>query len=95
MFVDDLISAVSVIIKNQIFDTPINVGYGEDFNISEIVGNLVDYAEFNGSITWDTSKPDGAQSKLLDSTIINSLGWKPSFEFWTSLYKTYNHFSTK
>lgn len=55
----------------------INVGYGEDLTIRELVDAVVDAAGFTGTIEWDRSKPDGTPRKFMDSSRMRSLGWQP------------------
>ena len=55
----------------------INVGYGEDLTIRELAEALADAAGFTGAIEWDRSKPDGTPRKLMDSSRLRELGWKP------------------
>ncbi|MFM8894624.1 MAG: hypothetical protein ACKOE2_04410 [Actinomycetales bacterium] len=50
--------------------------------MAEVVG-------FEGMIEWDTSKPDGMPRKLLDTSRINALGWKPSITLREGLASTY------
>ena len=55
----------------------LNVGSGEEIsikNLSEIIANLVGY---EGKINWDRDMPDGTPRKILDNSMINSLGWRP------------------
>jgi len=64
----------------EIRNTHLNVGYGTDISISELAQIIKDIVGFNGEIRFDTSKPDGAYRKLLDSNKLNKLGWKPQLE---------------
>jgi len=82
LHVDDMADSSVFLLLN--YDAPdtlpsqVNAGWGEDQTIkelSEIVRKTVDY---NGKISWDSSKPDGTPRKLLDVSKLNSLGWKPS-----------------
>lgn len=59
----------------------INVGYGEDFKISEIVKIISSILKFKGKIIYDLSYKDGVKRKILDTRKIRSLGWKPKFNF--------------
>ena len=55
----------------------INIGSGSEITIkelSEIVGKITG---FEGKIVWDTSKPDGTPRKLMDSSRLCALGWRP------------------
>ena len=55
----------------------INVGYGEDLTIRELVEAVAATVGFTGTIEWDRSKPDGTPRKLMDSSRMRSLGWQP------------------
>jgi len=55
----------------------VNVGYGSDMTIKELVELTAQLVNFKGSINWDTSKPDGTPRKLLNSTKMTKLGWSP------------------
>ena len=57
--------------------------------LAEIIKNVVGY---KGSIIYDKSKPDGVPQKLLDSTLINSLGWTPTVSLKKGIAKVYNNF---
>lgn len=67
----------------------LNVGSGTDFKISEIAKIIKDVVNFEGSIEYDLSKPDGTPRKLLDNTRLNSLGWKPEYDLKAGITKTY------
>jgi GDP-L-fucose synthase len=57
--------------------THINVGFGSDLTIAELakaIGEVVGYPE---KIRFDISKPDGSPRKWMDSSKLNTLGWKP------------------
>jgi GDP-L-fucose synthase len=56
----------------------VNVGYGEDITIRELAGLIKEVVGFEGELEFDTSKPDGTPKKLLDSKLINGLGWSPT-----------------
>ena len=57
----------------------INVGYGEDLTIRELAEAIIDAVGFAGALDWDRSKPDGTPRKLMDSSRIRGLGWKPTY----------------
>lgn len=63
----------------------INVGYGEDVSIAELSSLMARLTGFKGRITFDSSKPDGTPRKLMDSSLIRSLGWKPKTNLETGL----------
>ena len=70
----------------------INVGSGVDCSIAELVALIAEVTDFEGSINYDTSKPDGAPRKLMDSSRLKSLGWQPQYELKEGLTNTYQWF---
>lgn len=70
----------------------INVGSGMDCSIAELAGIIQEITGFEGSINYDTSKPDGAQRKLMDATKLMGLGWKPTYTLNEGLTSTYQWF---
>jgi GDP-L-fucose synthase len=70
----------------------VNIGFGEDLTIRELAELIADVTEFRGKVSWDESKPDGTPRKLLDSSRLQGLGWKPRIpllEGVRSLYQRY------
>ena len=67
----------------------LNVGYGSDISIFELVDFIKMVADFNGKIIFDESKPDGTKRKILADLLINNLGWKPKIDLQSGLLKTY------
>ena len=92
MFVDDLSSAVEFIISNNIADDLLNVGSGEEISIKDLSSKIKDLIKFKGSLEFDDTKPDGNPRKLLDSSLINSLGWNSSIDLDKGLELTYDWF---
>lgn len=56
----------------------INVGAGEDLSIRELAELISKVLKFEGKLVFDASKPDGTPRKLMDSSRINALGWRPA-----------------
>jgi GDP-L-fucose synthase len=54
----------------------VNIGCGEDLTIRELAELVAEVVGFKGSLTFDTSKPDGTMRKVMDVSRINALGWK-------------------
>ena len=67
----------------------INIGYGKDLKIKELVELICEIIGFKGDILYDKTKPDGTFQKLMDSSLVNTLGWKPKTSLRTGLKKTY------
>ncbi|MDA7814591.1 GDP-L-fucose synthase, partial [Candidatus Pelagibacter sp.] len=70
----------------------VNVGSGEDLTIKELAQTLKKVINYKGEIKFDTPKPDGILRKLLDSTLVNKLGWQPNVSLEDGLIKTYKSF---
>ncbi|HAT1608444.1 TPA: GDP-L-fucose synthase [Raoultella planticola] len=70
----------------------INVGTGIDCTIRELAETISRVVGFEGKITFDAEKPDGAPRKLLDVSRLQDLGWKYSIDLEDGLTKTYQWF---
>ena len=75
MYVDDLADAIKYVISNNIDHELLNVGSGEEISIKSLAELISEIVGFNGNLIFDSSMPDGNPRKLLDSTLINNLGW--------------------
>jgi GDP-L-fucose synthase len=101
LYVDDMASA-SVHIMNlpkAVYDkhtrpmqSHINVGYGQDMTIAKVALAIAQIVGYQGSIVYDTTKPDGPPRKWIDSGRINCLGWKANEGLLTGLGKAYTDF---
>ena len=77
------------------FDPPlVNVGVGDDVTIAELAALVARVVGFEGAIAYDTSKPDGTPRKLLDSSRLHSLGWRPQVDLEQGLRHAYDDFKT-
>ena len=92
LHVDDLAKAVLFLLQGYDEATAINVGTGVDIEISELASLISEVTNFKGSITWDTSKPDGTPRKLLDVSRINQLGWNSEILLTDGIRSTYEWF---
>jgi GDP-L-fucose synthase len=77
LHVDDLAKAVVLCMDKYDDSQQINVGSGHEVSIKELADKISKSVGFSGEIIWDSSKPDGTMRKVLDSSKINKLGWKP------------------
>jgi GDP-L-fucose synthase len=92
IYVDDLADALIFLMEH--YDSPdiINVGTMQEITIAELSHEIAKTVGYTGKITLDTSKPDGAPRKCLDSTRLNSLGWKPKITLKDGLEKMYGQY---
>ncbi len=89
LHVDDLASACCFLMENYEGHDLVNVGYGDDVTIRELAETICEVVGFGGSLKFDTTKPDGTPRKLMDSTRLLSLGWKPSIPLREGIRSTY------
>jgi GDP-L-fucose synthase len=101
LYVDDLASA-SVFAMNlscgtyqaqtQPQSSHINVGYGDDVTIQQLARMIAEVVGYTGGINMDVTKPDGAPRKLLNSTRLAALGWRPTVNLRQGLQLAYADF---
>ena len=89
LFVDDLVSALEVIIESNPKDEIINVGSGSEISIEDLANKISFITGYKGKVVFDTSKPDGVLRKTLDSSLISSLNWSPKVDLDDGLKRTY------
>lgn len=58
----------------------INIGYGEDITIAELALLIARKVGYQGRLRFDSSRPDGTMRKLMDSSRMRALGWKPKID---------------
>ena len=103
LYVDDM-AAASVLVMNlpkatydqhtQPMLSQINVGYGEDVSIRQVAEAVAKTVGYTGQIQTDPTKPNGTPRKLMDSTRLNALGWKPQTALEAGLKAAYQDFLT-
>lgn len=88
---DDIADAcVHLLAEEELrIEFPINIGIGQDVSIKELAELIAGVVGYRGKLNWDSTKPDGAPRKLLDSARIRSLGWNPSIGLREGLTETY------
>ena len=99
LFIDDLVDGILHILNSdykllkhifsQIGSRFLNIGSGCDLTIKELVKKIAKMTEYNHEIIFDRLMPDGVSQKLLDTTYINSLGWKTKINLDDGLRLTY------
>ena len=91
IFSDDVAKAIKHLLEINYHteEVPINIGTGQDISINDLAETIKNVIGFEGEIAWNTSKPDGAPRKLLDSSQIFDFGWKPNININDGIKKTY------
>lgn len=101
LYVDDMAEASIFVMElnKNIYDTHtkmmqshLNVGFGSDISILELANIIKQVVGFEGGIKFNSEKPDGAPQKLMDSSLLNHLGWKPKIDLELGLKNTYRDF---
>lgn len=94
LHVDDVAAACLLLL--DVYDDPqhINVGAGLDLSIAELATLVADIVGYQGTVNWDTSRPDGTPQKLLDIARIRDLGWEPRIGLRQGISETYAWFQT-
>lgn len=92
LHVNDLAAAMKHLMATPTQGDLFNVGCGHDLAISELAQLIIDTVGFEGRIIYDKSKPNGTMRKLLDSTKISQLGWKPEIDERSGLKSAYLDF---
>jgi GDP-L-fucose synthase len=101
LYVDDM-AAASVYVMNldkAVYDAHtqpmlghINVGFGSDVTIRQLAETICKVIGYQGKIEFDAGKPDGTPRKLMDSSRLESLGWRARITLEDGLVKTYADF---
>lgn len=92
LHVDDLADACVFLMQRYEDSLHINVGTGEDVSIKELAEMVRRVVHPNGTIQWDTTKPDGAPRKLLDVSRLHALGWRHRVSLGEGINQTYDWF---
>ena len=77
LYSDDLARACVFLLENYSEEQFINVGSGSEVSVRELTETIKRVVGFGGQIVWDTTKPDGMPRKLMDSSRLLALGWRP------------------
>ena len=90
IFVDDLANAIIYFINKKTTHSLINIGTSKEYSIKKIANKIVKILDLNIKIKFDNnSKFDGIKSKVLNTNIAKSYGWKPKVKFKKAIIKTY------
>jgi GDP-L-fucose synthase len=94
LHVDDLADACIHLLEHYDGAEHVNVGTGRDLTIRELAETVAYVVGFEGRTTWDTSKPDGMDQKLMDVSMLTELGWKAQISLSDGLASTVDWYRT-
>ncbi len=92
IYSDDMARACVFAVRNYAGNSPLNLGSGCDTSIAQLAHAIRGVVGFEGELRFDTSKPDGTPLKVLDSSELQRMGWRPSVSFHDGLERTYRWF---
>ena len=88
MYVDDFTEAILIVMNKYNSSEPINVGSGEEISIGNLAKLIAKITKFRGKIIYNKKFPDGVPRKILNSSKIKKLGWKPKTKLYQGIKKT-------
>lgn len=94
LHVTDLAEACLFLMKNYNEKQFVNIGTGTDVSIKELSEMIASIVGFEGTIAWDSDKPDGTPRKLMDVGRIESFGWKHKIELRDGIASVYEDYKT-
>ncbi|SON56997.1 GDP-L-fucose synthase [Hartmannibacter diazotrophicus] len=92
---DDCADALVFLLKSYSGHDHVNVGSGKDISILELTELVCKIVGFEGRIRHDLTKPDGMPRKLMDSTRLLDMGWKPTTALEDGIRSTYEWFKAR
>ncbi len=92
LYADDLARACVFLLQNYDQEQFLNVGSGKEISIQDLAELIQRIVGFAGHIVWDASQPDGTPRKLMDSSRLFALGWKPQIDLETGIRLAYQDY---
>jgi GDP-L-fucose synthase len=95
LYADDFARACIHVLENYSEEQFINIGSGQEVSIRQVTETVKQIIGFAGEIVWDDSKPDGMPRKLMDSSRLFAMGWRPQVDLETGSRLAYDDFLKK
>ncbi len=92
LHVDDLADGCIFLLKHYSGEGHINLGFGADITIAELTEKVCEIVGFTGTITKDTSKPDGTPRKLMSGEKMAAMGWAPKIDLSEGIAQAYQSY---
>ena len=95
IYVEDLAEALIFLSENYSDERIINVGAGQDVTISDLADIIAKEIGYEGNIIFNSEYPDGTMRKVMDTSRISNLGWKPKTSLEEGIRKTYEYYKKR
>lgn len=92
LHVDDLAKALILMLETYEGHDPVNIGSGSEISIAGLASQMAQAVGYQGELVFNPAYPDGTPRKILDSSVIRSLGWQPHIDLAQGLKETYDWF---
>ena len=92
MHVDDLASALLLLMQRYSDASMVNVGSSQEISIANLAGLIAEISGFQGRLEFDVARPDGTPRKLLESSSLRAMGWEPTIGLEDGLRDAYTWF---
>jgi GDP-L-fucose synthase len=92
MYSDDLADALVFCMEKYEDVEHLNVGSGQEISIRDLTSLIQRIVGYGGEVVWDSSKPDGTPRKMMDSSRLQHMGWKPQFSLEQGIRLAYQDF---
>ena len=92
LHVDDCADGLVFLMKHYNGHEHINLGSGDELSIAELANLIAELSGYSKGYEFDTTRPDGTPRKLLDSSKINNMGWKPQIPLREGIKSTINEY---
>ena len=92
MHVDDLADACLFVMEHYDHWPFLNVGSGDEISIGDLALMIKDIVGFEGDLVLNSDKPDGTMRKLMDSELLNKLGWHSNIDLKSGIENVYSEY---
>ncbi|MBI5415997.1 MAG: NAD-dependent epimerase/dehydratase family protein, partial [Candidatus Omnitrophica bacterium] len=92
LYADDFAAACLLLMERYEGEEIMHIGPGNDVTIKELAEIIQRVSGYKGKIVFDASKPDGAMRKLLDSSRLTQMGWRPKVALEEGIKRTYERY---
>jgi len=94
LHVDDLADACLFLMNHYEDSEIVNVGVGKDLSIRDLAEMIAGIVRFDGSLIFDTTKPDGTPLKMLDVSKLTALGWQAKISLEEGIRRTCQYYTS-